>query len=67
MGSLFEEVANIGRGFLNSTDQGHQMLLDYSYTLSQFCDLLSQTHRLVLRKLEAIEDAKAVDEARAAC
>jgi len=67
MGSLFDEVAGIGREFLNSTGRGHQVLLDYQYTLSQFCDLLSYTHDMVIRKLEAVEDAKTPEDVRVAC
>jgi hypothetical protein len=67
MGSLFEEVAGIGRGFLNSTHGGPKVLQDYTYMLSQFCELLNHTHSMVLQKLECIEDAKTLNEAQVAC
>lgn len=63
--NLFDEVASIGWKFLKSTDRGHKMLQEYTFQLAAICDLIKYTHSIVIKKLEAIDEAQTVDAAKA--
>lgn len=63
--NLFDDVASIGRKFLKSTSRGHKVLTDYAWQLTTICDLLKYTHSIVIEKLEAIDRARTLKDARA--
>lgn len=62
---IFEDILSVSRGFRRAT-RSHSALQDYSWHLEHICSLLRQTHGLVVRKLEAIERAKSIAEAKRA-
>ncbi len=63
--NLFDEISSIGRKFLKSTDRGHKALRRYTWQLGSIHELIKHTHSLVIEKLEAIEQAADIDEAKA--
>lgn|GEM_PF-3466405 len=62
---LFDEVAAIGREFL-ALSKSEQELRRYTWQLGAICDLIKHTHSIVVEKLEEIEAAQTVADARAA-
>lgn len=62
--NLFDEISSIGNKFLKSTDRGHQVLKKYLWQLGSINDLMKHTHSLVIEKLETIENALTLEEAK---
>jgi len=62
--NLFDEISSIGDKFLKSTDRGHKALKNYTWQLGSINELIKHTHSLVIKKLEAIEEAEDMSEAQ---
>jgi len=62
--NLFDEISSIGEKFLKSTDRGHKALKNYTWQLGSINELIKHTHSLVIKKLEAIEEAEDMSEAQ---
>jgi len=61
--NLFGAFAANGRKFLASTGSKGGPLEKYVWHLSSVCDLMKHTHRIVVGKLEAIQQASSIEEA----
>jgi hypothetical protein len=63
MTNLLDDVANLGRQMLG-TSSAHTQLSQYRWQLATICDLMRHTHTLVVDRLDDIERATTVEEAR---
>ena len=61
---FFSDLGNVVTGFLGLS-QSQEALKKFAWQLGTICDLIKHTHSLVINKLEAIEDAQSLDQAKA--
>ena len=66
MGSLdiFADISNVGREFL-ALSKSQQVLQDYTWQLGTISDLIKHTHSMIVHKLEAVDEATELDDAKA--
>jgi hypothetical protein len=60
---IFDNIADIGREFL-ALSKSQETLKNYIWQLGTISDLIKHTHSIVVHKLEAVEEAASIEEAK---